>query len=77
MKQENGVIKTINAVMSQFVGQSVEKNVQKVANLIGMEAAIFGLVAYFIYLFTREPLTHHQTPGQRVFTSYARSTWGY
>ncbi len=61
--------------MSQFVGQSVEKNVQKVAGLMGMEAEIFGLVAYFIYLFTREP--HHQTPGQRAFTSYARSTWGY
>ncbi|WP_273758282.1 hypothetical protein [Bartonella sp. AU55XJBT] len=50
MKQENGVIKTINAIMSQFVGQSVEKNVQKVAGLMGMEAATFGLIAYFVIL---------------------------
>ncbi|WP_212112302.1 hypothetical protein [Bartonella queenslandensis] len=75
MKEENGVIKTVKAIISQISGQSGERDVQKVAGLIGMEAAIFGLIAYLAYFFSRKPPTHHQKPGERAFTAFARSAW--
>ncbi|WP_208442222.1 hypothetical protein [Bartonella raoultii] len=75
MTQENKVIKTIKEIVSQFSGQSVENNVQKVALLMGMEVAILGLAAYLAYFFSAPALPAYKKPGQREFTAFARSAW--
>lgn len=75
MTQENGVTKAINMIMNQFGGQGAEKNIQKVVALMGMEAALFGLIAYFVYFFTRNPPSSNRATGGRTFDAVAHSAW--
>ncbi|WP_375674680.1 hypothetical protein [Bartonella sp. CL100XZDX] len=75
MKKENRVIKTVKAIISQFSEQSREKDVQKVAGLIGMEPAIFGLIAFLVYFFTRKPPDPRKSAGEKAFTAFTRSAW--
>ncbi|WP_375616294.1 hypothetical protein [Bartonella sp. AP58NXGY] len=75
MTQENRVIKAVDMIISQFGGQGAEKNVQKVAGLIGFETAIFGFIAYLIYFFTRKPPDPSSSVGERAFTAFAYSAW--
>ncbi|WP_375663661.1 hypothetical protein [Bartonella sp. CL63NXGY] len=75
MTQENRVIKAVDMIISQFGGQGAEKDVQKVAGLMGMEAAIFGLVAYLVYFFTRKPPSPNRETGGRAFDAFAYSAW--
>ncbi|WP_246464860.1 hypothetical protein [Bartonella phoceensis] len=75
MRQENGAAETVNTIISRFAGQSIEKDVQKVVGLIGMEAAIFGLVAYLVYFFTRRPPSAQRATGGRVFDALTYSIW--
>lgn len=75
MTQENGVTKAINMIMNQFGGQGAEKNIQKVVALMGMEAALFGLIAYFVYFFTRKPPSANRATGGRAFDAIAHSAW--
>ncbi|EJF86077.1 hypothetical protein [Bartonella rattimassiliensis] len=75
MTQENGVTKAVNMIISQVGGQSAEKNVQKVAALMGFEAAIFGLIAYLVYFFTRKPPSAKRATGGRVFDAISYSAW--
>ncbi len=77
MTQENRVIKAVDMIISQFGGQGAEKNVQKVAGLMGMEAAIFGLIAYLVYFFTRKPPSPGRTTGGRTFDALAHSAWAF
>ncbi|WP_273717710.1 MULTISPECIES: hypothetical protein [Bartonella] len=75
MTQENGVTKAVNMIISQFGGQGAEKNVHKVAALMGMEAAIFGLIAYLVYFFTRKPPSPRRATGGRTFDAVTHSAW--
>ncbi|WP_375694200.1 hypothetical protein [Bartonella sp. AD24XZML] len=75
MTQENRVIKAVDMVISQFEGQGGEKNVQKVAGLMGMEAAIFGFIAYLVYFFTRKPPDPRRSAGERAFDAFVYSAW--
>lgn len=75
MTQENGVNKAVNMIMNQFGGKRADKNVQKVAALMGMEAAIFGLIAYLVYFFTRKPPSPNRATGGRIFDAFAYSSW--
>ncbi|PIT69356.1 hypothetical protein [Bartonella tribocorum] len=75
MTQENGVTKAVNMIIGQFGGQGTEKNIHKVAALMGMEAAIFGLVAYLVYFFTRKPPSPNRETGGRIFDAFAHSAW--
>ncbi len=75
MTQENGVTKAVNMIMNQFGGQDAEKNVQKVVALMGMEVAIFGLISYFVYFFTRKPPSSSRATGKRAFNAIAHSAW--
>ncbi|WP_175869426.1 hypothetical protein [Bartonella gabonensis] len=75
MTQENGVTKAVNMIMSQFGEQSAEKNVQKVVALLGMETAFFGLIAYFVYFFTRNPPSAKRGTSGKTFDAMAHSAW--
>ncbi len=75
MTHENRVIKAVDMIISQFGGQGAEKNVQKVAILMGIETLIFGLVAYLVYFFTRTPSSPERTTGGRMFDALAHSAW--
>ncbi|WP_083868445.1 hypothetical protein, partial [Bartonella queenslandensis] len=75
MTQENGVTKAVNMIINQLGGQSAEKNVQKVAALMGMEAAIFGLIAYLVYFFSRKPPSPKRATGGRTFDAVTHSAW--
>ncbi|CAK01827.1 hypothetical protein [Bartonella tribocorum] len=77
MTQENGVTKAVNMIINQLGGQSDEKNVQKVAALMGMEAAIFGLIAYLVYFFSRKPPSPKRSSGGRIFDALAYSAWAF
>lgn len=77
MAQENGVTKAVNMIISQFGGQGAEKNVHKVAALMGMETAIFGLIAYLVYFFTRESPSPTREIGGRIFDAFASSVWAF
>ncbi|WP_375666469.1 hypothetical protein [Bartonella sp. TT121SHDZB] len=75
MSQENRVIKAVDMIINQFGRPSTEKNVHKVAALMGMETAIFGFIAYLVYFFTRQPPDPGKSVGERTFTAFARSVW--
>ncbi|WP_375619916.1 MULTISPECIES: hypothetical protein [unclassified Bartonella] len=75
MTQENRVIKAVDMIISQFGGQGAGKNVQKVAGLMGIETAIFALIAYFVYFFTRKPPSPSRETGGRAFDALAYSAW--
>ncbi len=75
MTQENRIIKAVDMIISQFGGQGAEKNVQKVAGLMGLETAIFGLIAYLVYFFTRKPPSPNRETGGRTFDAFAHSSW--
>ncbi|WP_212112303.1 hypothetical protein [Bartonella queenslandensis] len=75
--QENGVTKAVNMIINQFEGQSAEKNVQKVAALMGMEAAIFGLIAYLVYFFSRKPPSPSRGMSGKIFDAINYSAWAW
>lgn len=77
MTQENGVTKAVNMIINQLGGQSAEKNVQKVAALMGMEAAIFGLIAYLVYFFSRKPPSPARGMSGKVFDAINYSAWAW
>nr|WP_317994072.1 hypothetical protein [Bartonella gliris] len=74
MEQDNKITRVINMISSYISEQKTEKNVKKVAALFGFEAAIFGLIAYFVYFFTRRT-DSRRTSNQRAFDAFAHSAW--
>ncbi|MBB4076658.1 hypothetical protein GGR08_000964 [Bartonella fuyuanensis] len=77
MTQENRVFKAVNLIINRFKGQNTEKNIQKVAGLMGAEALIFGLVAYLVYFFTRKPPSSSRATGGRTFDAFTHSAWAF
>lgn len=75
--QENGVTKAVNMIINRLGGESAEQNVQKVAALMGMEAAIFGLVAYLVYFFSRKPPSPTRGIGGKIFDALTYSAWAF
>ncbi|ACS51898.1 hypothetical protein [Bartonella grahamii] len=78
VSKENKVVKAIDMVMdhisTQSTEQDVKKGVVKVGVMMGLAPALWGLIAYFSWLFSkkRDP---YRIPGERTFNAFADSAW--
>ncbi|WP_208433539.1 hypothetical protein [Bartonella taylorii] len=70
--------KVVNMVMDHISTQSTEhdfkKGVVKVGMLTGFASAVWGLAAYFAWLFSKKRALY-RTPGEKAFDSFANSAW--
>ncbi|OPB35130.1 hypothetical protein [Bartonella taylorii] len=70
--------KVVNMVMDHISTQSTEqdfkKGVVKVGIMMGLAPALWGLIAYFTWLFSKKR-PPYRTPGQKAFDAFADSAW--
>ncbi|WP_208439510.1 hypothetical protein [Bartonella grahamii] len=78
VSKENKVVKAIDMVMdhisTQSTEQDVKKGVVKVGVMMGLAPALWGLIAYFSWLFSKKRDPYH-IPGERTFNAFADSAW--
>ncbi|WP_375628782.1 hypothetical protein [Bartonella sp. TT67HLJMS] len=78
VSKENKVVKAIDMVMNHISTQSTEqdlkKGVVKVGIMMGLAPALWGLIAYFSWLFSKKRAPY-RTPGQKAFDAFADSAW--
>ncbi|WP_375619942.1 MULTISPECIES: hypothetical protein [unclassified Bartonella] len=78
VSKENKFFKAIDMVMDHISTQSTEQDVKegviKVGMSMGFAAALWGLIAYFSWLFSKKR-PPYRTPGQKAFDALADSAW--
>ncbi|WP_375648805.1 MULTISPECIES: hypothetical protein [unclassified Bartonella] len=78
VSKENKVVKAIDMVMDHISTQSTEqdfkKGVVKVGIMMGLAPALWGLIAYFSWLFSKKR-PPYRTPSERAFDAFADSAW--
>ncbi|WP_375641689.1 MULTISPECIES: hypothetical protein [unclassified Bartonella] len=78
VSKENKAVKAIDMIMdyisTQSTEQGVKKGIIKVGIFMGLAPAVWGLIAYFSYLFSKKP-TPSRTPSEKAFHAFVDSAW--
>ncbi|WP_375650487.1 hypothetical protein [Bartonella sp. OT172YNZD] len=78
VSKENKVVKALDMVMDHISTQSTEqdfkKGVVKVGFMMGLAPALWGLIAYFSWLFSKKR-PPYRTPGEKAFDAFAGNAW--
>lgn len=76
VSKENKVVKAIDMdhISTQSTEQDFKKGVVKVGIMMGLAPAVWGLIAYFAWLFSKKP-DPYRTSGERAFDAFVDSAW--